>query len=413
MNIWKILAIPRTNDVREIKKAYAKKLKVTRPDEHPEKFQELHTAYKIAIDQAKYQWENTENLYEEDGDFYNEDSAHESSAQENNIYDNESLAADSISIQKNDSPENDSPEVEDKHQIEINQLVEKAQNLLNTETQLYEIEAWHFLLDSPHILDSDFNWRLGIAILQLLGEHNSKIYTHQIKSDLISYLNNIFNWDANRDYIDSLLGSDVIADLLNNISEGYNAKQLSGIRGSTSITLEKPSMHQLPVMPYATKVMRFFAFSVDALILTSLFLLLLLTPLFDIELIHVGYFTALILLISAAYFFFFEVSSFNASPGKIVFGLVVVNQNYESISIFQALLRTGLLFLGISIFVSLVFYARSGFHLGVSFGLCFLVLRMLIFICTAPEERILLNDMFSKTFVFDLRKAQREHSSQL
>lgn len=55
MSIWEELGIERTDNAREIKKAYAAKLKFVHPEEHPEEFQKLHEAYKLALNIAKYQ----------------------------------------------------------------------------------------------------------------------------------------------------------------------------------------------------------------------------------------------------------------------------------------------------------------------------------------------------------------------
>lgn len=54
MSIWEELGIERTDNMREIKRAYAAKLKLVHPEEHPKEFQELHEAYKLALNIAKY-----------------------------------------------------------------------------------------------------------------------------------------------------------------------------------------------------------------------------------------------------------------------------------------------------------------------------------------------------------------------
>mgnify|MGYP000824497392 CR=1 FL=1 len=54
MSVWKELGIERTDNMREIKRAYAAKLKLVHPEEHPKEFQELHEAYKLALNIAKY-----------------------------------------------------------------------------------------------------------------------------------------------------------------------------------------------------------------------------------------------------------------------------------------------------------------------------------------------------------------------
>src|SRR5690554_567882 len=46
---WSELGIEPTDDTRAVKRAYAKLLKQTRPDENPEGFQRLHAAYKDAL----------------------------------------------------------------------------------------------------------------------------------------------------------------------------------------------------------------------------------------------------------------------------------------------------------------------------------------------------------------------------
>jgi len=54
MSYWQTLGIDKTIDLAAIKRAYASKLKITRPDEDPEGFQHLHAAYKQAVQNAKY-----------------------------------------------------------------------------------------------------------------------------------------------------------------------------------------------------------------------------------------------------------------------------------------------------------------------------------------------------------------------
>lgn len=51
--IWAILGIGPTTDTRIIRSAYAEKCRMYHPEEHPEAFQRLNDAYRIALDSAR------------------------------------------------------------------------------------------------------------------------------------------------------------------------------------------------------------------------------------------------------------------------------------------------------------------------------------------------------------------------
>lgn len=54
-NIWEVLGIEKTTDVKQIKRAYAAKAKEWHPEEHPQEYQMLQKAYKSALQAAKMQ----------------------------------------------------------------------------------------------------------------------------------------------------------------------------------------------------------------------------------------------------------------------------------------------------------------------------------------------------------------------
>ena len=49
MNFWSILGIQPTNNLKDIKRAYAKQSKVYHPEDDPENFQRLQKAYQEAL----------------------------------------------------------------------------------------------------------------------------------------------------------------------------------------------------------------------------------------------------------------------------------------------------------------------------------------------------------------------------
>ena len=60
MNVWSILGTRETSDEREIKRAYARTLKLTRPEDDPQAFQELRDAYELALRMARQAAESGE-----------------------------------------------------------------------------------------------------------------------------------------------------------------------------------------------------------------------------------------------------------------------------------------------------------------------------------------------------------------
>lgn len=54
MNVWTLLDIRATSDEREIKRAYARRLKATRPEDDPAAFQALSDAYQMALRMAQH-----------------------------------------------------------------------------------------------------------------------------------------------------------------------------------------------------------------------------------------------------------------------------------------------------------------------------------------------------------------------
>lgn len=62
MTKWDILGISRTNDIREIKKAYHKKLRLTNPEEDQKGFIKLRQAYEQAVEEAESGEEEEEEL---------------------------------------------------------------------------------------------------------------------------------------------------------------------------------------------------------------------------------------------------------------------------------------------------------------------------------------------------------------
>jgi len=67
LNIWKILEIPHGSDRDAIRRAYAKKLRATHPEDDPEGFKQLRAAYEAALRHLEYQsWNDIDEDEDED-----------------------------------------------------------------------------------------------------------------------------------------------------------------------------------------------------------------------------------------------------------------------------------------------------------------------------------------------------------
>lgn len=236
MDIWQILEIEATPDTKAIKRAYAKKLKITRPDEDPQGFQDLHYAYKAALHRATY-WE-----YDEDEDEDLDEENNNQTQTENVTASNEKstdIVTPNVTEEILDSKINEpsiefftelstepsintslelstesSGELSSKFpistaetitetstekaseifevnpensgdekpvpEVPVNPLQIEGERLLGL-TELFLAASdgsqnnpknWQFVIESPYILEDHFNWRLGLELLQTIHQHN-------------------------------------------------------------------------------------------------------------------------------------------------------------------------------------------------------------------------------------------------
>ncbi|WP_415882286.1 RDD family protein [Neptuniibacter sp. QD34_54] len=260
-DIWQVLGLEGpTDDIRAIKKAYAKAVKLARPDEHPEQFQALNKAYKqaqrIARDRAKASIIETEQIapevqrsesaeqaensdQESSIEFLlnsrNEQEVLETSTQLESVLEQpntvetvvvevpelraeEQVATDSETVQVEIVEAPVLPEEPDyaaerhKKQLEKEQLetamddelsclLEQVEQLLLKPDDFSNVEQWKFVERSQFLLDDQFNWDFGQEVFRLILAHN-QAYAEAPASQLrdvrvFSYLDRFFDWRGN------------------------------------------------------------------------------------------------------------------------------------------------------------------------------------------------------------------------
>jgi uncharacterized RDD family membrane protein YckC len=360
MDIWQTLEIEPTPDQKAIKRAYSKKLKVTRPDENAEAFQSLHYAYKAALHQATY-WDEYQQEYKDDTD---------ESKQPEHQDESESQRTAEISIITEqpiiDSPVEPTLETADLNppdnsvdetttETQVNPLQLEGERLLGL-TELFLATSnggqnnpknWTFIIESPFILEDHFNWRLGLELLRVIHEHNlnhvAKV-SSLVGQEALTYLNSIFNWMDNRYHVTRALGDDyntwldMIRD--NNESEkNYRDK----IRGGKNLLLQQKNTEQA-TQPTARRsslaFSRFCAFFLDCIFLLMLIGLLANGENTDGKTISTQALAILSMFAVFIYFGGFEASILQGTPGKKIMKLAVITDQGNPLEVLHASFRT-------------------------------------------------------------------------
>jgi uncharacterized RDD family membrane protein YckC len=404
MDIWQTLEIEATPDTKAIKRAYAKKLKITRPDEDPQGFQSLHNAYKAALHRATY-WEYDEDedevddLHEENNNQTQAENVITSSEQSTDILtpsvteeiidskinepstefstklSTESSITASLELSTESSSEFpiqnfgetstenlsetlelNSPEISNNEtptpEIPVNPLQVEGERLLGlaelflaaSDGSQNNPKNWQFIIESPYILEDHFNWRLGLELLQTIHQHNLNQVAKPLRivgQDALSYLNNIFNWSENRQHILRALG-DECATWLDMIKDPMTESQQDWQSKIRGGKLVI-SADKKPnsELKIADVGGRFGAWFIDFIILMVVLALLSDGKSVDGKSIaDSGFYPIICVLVAFGYFLFFEISALQGTIGKRIFKLKVVDFTDETLLIKQAALRT-------------------------------------------------------------------------
>lgn len=425
MDIWQTLEIQPTPDQKAIKRAYAKKLKVTRPDENPQAFQNLHMAYKAALEEALYweeeqeEWESEENSTEH---YQQESLALETPViqqqenliettpetekinhiiseipQQSELFQQSDLLQQSENSQQIEITEHPhvapeapvqieealaekSVEPEPQQTIEINpyqlegeRLLGIAETLLSKQDAPAKARSWEFIIESPFILEDQFNWQLGLELLQIIHKHNFNHITKNssmVSQEALSYLNSIFNWIDNRHHVIRALGNeyntwlDMIKE--SNPDEKNYANQ---IRGGKKLLLQQKTSHVHQAPPSGKGELigkRIAAWFIDVVILTIMIVLLSNGKNAETQqAISTQALTFFSILLIFVYFCGFEASALQATLGKKIMRLAIVNNDGDHPGFLAITFRTFCYFAFCTIFFLILPGVLSIFKIGI------------------------------------------------
>lgn len=413
-SVWQELGIEETDDIRLIKRSYAKKLKLVRPDEKPEEFQQLHQAYKQALSEAQWLAEQKtedqdESAFEFETDKHFDNNVNLSTGIENPLTEIQ-IDQPPQSTEIIDSPtqstqhraEDPEPEIYAEqavylHQPEIDRLMELVEQNMENVSKFY-LGKWKFIVESEYILDPEFSWYLGIALLDRIAQYyNDQKYREdgdfRITIEVLRYLNSIFHWDEKgidiSDYVTDEYGLSLFDNLMNCEYHIENAERdaIAGLRGAKSIKQVK-NQRRAPFKTYyyGSGLQRVAAFAIDIIIIIPIVMFV--KEFSDVvigykltQVKNFNFYFGIGIYLFASWLF--ESSHFQSTPGKFIMGLRVITASQRKIGLLHGILRTT------------VFAISSiGFYIT-------------IFINSWMGGNMI-HDRLTKSYVMDLRRSEKD-----
>ncbi|MBT2788398.1 MULTISPECIES: RDD family protein [unclassified Halomonas] len=251
MNVWETLGITSDSDIKTIKRAYAKLLKKNRPDEHPAEFQQLHAAYRHALDLVERQQSQKKS---EVSEFALTATDAEITETQTDKHLTKSIC---VSSEWRDQEEAQSPEIEEavltsKREIaaardqEFERLMAGIDKLLLDPHASCHRDRWQFLGNSSWLLENEFNHELGLEVFDRVTELSSiQIDADQddrcvLPQDVLTFLNEIFSWDQEKRYLVNEFGLEKTNMIFNVLDMQPTSEGIAdSVRGGSIIIQEK------------------------------------------------------------------------------------------------------------------------------------------------------------------------------
>jgi hypothetical protein len=331
---WEILGIEPTTNKKNIKLAYAKKLKAVRPEDDPQAFQELRKAYQWALKYCEH---------EEPYDEYNPDVELAEPAHEYNLIFDETQNANTqpkLITETLEAPQASDETYEyysesEEETLSESQLEQDWNTLFDrvtANTQGNKISHWKFIEELPSMQDMNFKNDVSYKLFSMLSEINQiSLLQHKalrIKPKVLNYLNSIFAWDTQWQHFQKEFGDKQTDAIIQYLGSGKARFK--------------------PQEPYL--LLRVGALMLD--IMMPILIGIALDKLFSLF----GFQPNENINGSIAFIYWFlvipimEATPLQASIGKKVVGLMVINQYGERIAWYQSLFRNWLSLVSMALF---------------------------------------------------------------
>lgn len=214
---WSVLGIEKTNDRREIKRAYARKLKSCRPDDDPAGFQRLHDAYQRLLSRAEHP----------------------------DLFSVETYSVEIETANNSDSAsETGDNRISSELAVKVDAAMERVMTVLDEPLYINNPGSWAFLSESTDLLDDDYRIALGVRVLFALAEYNHGIKASRrfdvVQPHIVGLLDSVFFWSSNPW---QFIGDDFAEESLNLISQvdpGRAASPARPVGGDLIMSSEPP-----------------------------------------------------------------------------------------------------------------------------------------------------------------------------
>lgn len=391
MSPWDRLELAPTSDTRAIKKAYARLLKQHRPDQDAVAFQQLHQAYKTALQLAEQQADVAEAM---------------PATPPPREPEPEQLANWTIQLPPVAQQE---PDAEPDPAADYRPLFQRCRGLLSEHHGARQPQYWTFLARSPELLDDAIHQQLGQALFDELVRHQRDAQQANCKltpvsAEVLQYLDELFGWESRQDILAYGTDPAIRQALFDDITARTIADSPErGLRGGRKLIRQhRPSQPEAPDFYYYSSMLhRCIAAAIDLFLISLPVNAVLKLPiianqldssqLHDIRLLAS---VALFILIAAL----LEHSRWQATPGKWLLGLRVTDTQVHPLSLRHTLLRATCM-LGVLLLIVIVNYVQP--RLGPVF--------VILFVINCWMNGNLLQDRISHTHVINLRLSRRRH----